>query len=391
MTQRGGKKLNTLTLYLITLGCIILSVVLFALLYNGSGAKLLTVSLDVSRDAADAEPDVSPSPTPDVVDIASMLTPEPTAAPAAVYRKGRFLPYKEDGLWGYKNIYGVVVIEPRFTAANEFEDDVAFAAQNGKYGLIERNGEFIVQPEWSDVGSFSDGYAAVMKDNRWGYIDASGNIVIDYRFYDAGEFGCGRAAVRTSGAWCYIDIQGNVAVAANWREAGKFSSDVAFVTSDEYEKDRYYIIDKVGEKIVTFGSSTKGTEYSEGFAVVIGESGYYYINSSAATAFKTVYERAKAFSDGLAAVRENGKWGYINERGAYVIEPGYDDADSFFEGYAAVYDSSAGLWGYINKTGGWLIEPKFDAAYAFSGGVALVSMDNATYILNSEGKTVLLY
>ena len=385
------KRLTILTLYLLVMGTVVVSVLLFCLLYGGTGAHTLNEPVSTENLDADEQPEETVQPAAALVEITPDITPEQTPKPAAVYRDGRFLAYLDNGLWGYKNMYGVTVIEPRFTAANEFEEDVAFAAQNGQYVLIGRNGEYIVMPSWDAVGAFSDGMAAVMVNNRWGYINTSGELVIDYRFYDAQEFGCGRAAVRTSGPWGYIDVQGNLAISAKWRAAGKFSGDVAFVTSDEYEKDRFYMIDKVGEKIVTFGSSEKGTVYSEGFAVIIAADRYYYINNTGASAFKQTFERARAFSDGLAAVRENSLWGFISDKGVYVIEPAYGDAGSFSEGYAAVQDKATGLWGYISTKGEWLIEPAYDSAGEFSGGVAVVETGGKYYILNAEGSTVVLY
>ena len=347
MPSPSNRPSSIIRLYICVILLIITGVVLFAFLYSGDGANALRDVSSAFEEALQAEKGL---------DILS--TPAPTPTPPPVSLLGRIIPYYENGLWGYKNTELQVVFPPRFEEAMEFENGVAFAKQNGLYGLLSVNDVWLAEPQWTQVLPFSEGCAAVEKDGMWGYIDTKGNLVIDYGFREAGSFHCGRAAARTGSAYGYIDVFGNIAVSARWRKAGDFSQDLAFAISDEYERDRAYIIDKVGEKVATLGTALRGAEFSEGFAVVVDHGKEYY---------------------------------FMNTLGSFEIPAQYAQAENFSEGFAAVLDRSIGKWTYINKKGEALIEADYDEAQPFIDGFALVSKGNEHYLLNQSGKAFLFY
>jgi len=378
--HKKRKSLPILFVYLIVIAILAFIVLLFSLLYRGGGAGQLTA----------VDPNAAYDPT-----LAVIAPPRPTPSPTpTASTEGRLFAYLDNGLWGYKNAKGQAVIAASFSSVLEFDGNIAFAAQSGRYGLINRKGVFVVEPQWQNVLPFSEGYAAVMKDSLWGYIDADGTVVIDYSFREAKSFHCGRAAVRNGSAYGYIDTQGTLAINENWRDAGDFSEDVAFAVSDEYSKDRQYIINKVGTKIATLTpSSLRGTVFSEGFAVIqdTAAGNCYFINSEGSSAFRTTYEDAQNFSGGLAAVKSGGKWGYINNKGVMVIDAKYCEALPFSGGFAAVCDTETNLWGYINTSGYQSIEPQYDEAKPFISGYAVVKMSNSYLIIDKYNSTVSLY
>ncbi len=374
------KNLPILFVYLIVIAILAFFVLLFSLLYRGSGAGLLSA--------------INPGAAYDET-LAVIAPPKPTPATTPVASaEGRLFPYLENGLWGFKNAKGQAVIAASFSSVLEFDGSIAFAAQNGRYGLINRKGVFVVEPQWQNVLPFSEGYAAVMKDSNWGYIDKDGTIVIDYSFREAKSFHCGRAAVRNGSAYGYIDTQGTLAISEQWRDAGDFSEDVAFAVSNEYSKDRQYIINKVGTKIATLTpSSLRGTVFSEGFAVIrdTAAGNCYFINSEGSSAFRTTFEDAQNFSGGLAAVKSDGKWGYINKKGVLVIYPEFGEAMPFSGGLAAVYDAETSLWGYIDTSGYPSIEPQYDEGQPFISGYAVVKMGSSYLVIDKHNNTISLY
>lgn len=102
-----------------------------------------------------------------------------------------------------------------FSDANEFDGEIAFAAQSSMWGLINRSGAWVVEPVWGSVRSFSEDKAAVESGDRWGYIDRTGKLIIDYAYREVGDFHCGRAMARSGSEYGFIDINGDIAVSQN--------------------------------------------------------------------------------------------------------------------------------------------------------------------------------
>jgi len=58
----------------------------------------------------------------------------------------------------------------KFDYIDKFEEGLAPARQNGKYGYIDISGQWIYSPQFEDARNFSEGLAAVKLNGKWGYI-----------------------------------------------------------------------------------------------------------------------------------------------------------------------------------------------------------------------------
>lgn len=368
----ASAKASILHLYGLVIGAILVCVILFSVLYGGGGAIVLLTEQEAKMQEA----------------LAALPTPSPTPEPSKVSTAGRLIPYLSNTLWGYKNTAGETAIPPGFSAAYEFEGEVAFAAQDGLYGLIDRNGLWLAEPAWSAFLPFSEGRAAVQSGEKWGFIDASGRVVIDYKFREVGSFSCGRAMARTGSSYGYIDPLGNLAISEKFRFAGPFSDDVAFAG----QSSDTYIINKAGEPQYTLDSGVSATGYSEGFALVRRGGSSYFITKYARQAFASdaLFEDALPFSGGYAAIRQEGLWGYINAKGETPIKPQFAGAAPFSGGMAAVQNEE-GLWAYINTGGSLKTDHIYTVAQPFLEGYALVKRGSDWLILSKSGEEALLY
>ncbi len=191
------------------------------------------------------------SEPPPTTDPGSMVA-EPVAGPPPT-------PFETDeGLSGYRDAEGEIVIPATYSIAMPFTGEVAavageagwvfidrtgkllahaFVFDNGAdefvedrariveaelYGFIASSGEIAVAPTWSFALPFSGGLAAVctgcvreadgehftMTGGTWGYVDPAGVVVIPARFEQAGPFVDGRAAVREGGRTFEIGTDG---------------------------------------------------------------------------------------------------------------------------------------------------------------------------------------
>ena len=376
MPQGTQSKASILHLYGLVIGAIVVCVILFSVLYGSGGASVLLAEQETARQA-----ELTALPTP---------TPTPTPAPSKVSTAGRLFPYLENGIWGYKNTAGEIAITASYSAAEEFVDEVAFAAQNGIYGLIDRNGIWLVEPVWSSFLPFSEGRAAVCSGEKWGFIDKTGALIIDYKFREVGSFSCGRAMARTGSNYGYIDPLGNMAVSEKFRSAGPFEDDIAFAS----QGSSTYIINKAGSPQFTLDSGLSVVGYSEGVALVKYKSAYYYITKYGRKAFGDTdtneYQDALMFAGGHAAVKLEGLWGFINSKGVASISPEFMAVDSFSDGMAAVQNES-GLWAYIDTSGSLKTDYSYSIVQPFVDDYAVVKRGQDWLILSKSGEEVPIY
>lgn len=102
-------------------------------------------------------------------------------------------------LYGYVDPDGNVVVEPTYSDAWGFSEDLAVARLPGSdsYGYIDRHGEWVIGPQFADARPFSEGVAAVLftSTQTWGYVDATGSELVPGRWDAAEQFNGGVARV----------------------------------------------------------------------------------------------------------------------------------------------------------------------------------------------------
>ncbi|MGX3065916.1 WG repeat-containing protein [Ursidibacter arcticus] len=130
--------------------------------------------------------------------------------------------FKENGLYGFVNREGYVVIKPQFAYAGRFSRgrSAVQSTTNNLWGFIDINGNYVVYPEHCSLGAFSekDGLAGVYKNGykvgdtcvggKWGFIDPSGNWVINPVLDHAERFINGKAKVTYKGTTGFINRNG---------------------------------------------------------------------------------------------------------------------------------------------------------------------------------------
>src|SRR5262245_60781506 len=62
---------------------------------------------------------------------------------------GRLLRIQIDGLWGYCDALGRVVIKPKFRWAQDFSDGMALVANDNKLAYIDRSGSVVIEPSFT--------------------------------------------------------------------------------------------------------------------------------------------------------------------------------------------------------------------------------------------------
>lgn len=209
-----------------------------------------------------------------------------------------------DGLYGFINADGELVVPCEWDAADRFESGFAAVQKNHKWGYIDKTGELVIPCEWDSHYTFSEDLLCVSKDGKMGYLDKTGRQVIPCEWDSASSFHQGLAAVYRDGKWGYIDKTGKLVIPCEWDLAGNFSDGLAKVS--------------------------QGIEY-------IGDSDVYgYIDTTGKLVIPCEWEDASNFSEGLAAVKGDHGWGYIDQSGRQVVPCEWFTASDYVNGLGVV-------------------------------------------------------
>lgn len=275
-----------------------------------------------------------------------------------------------NGLWGYIDNQGTLVIPGTFTNAEDFRGSYAIACQypegfvllegeeidplykldNGEYmkytgleGIIDASGKWVVDPEWFSIMSGDEG------PDFWG--------------------GCDEGVY-----WLY---RGN--------KNGFFDILSGFFSGAIYDD-------------VFFGLGETDTEL---IGVVMDGKAGFVRRSTGETVIPFRYAPSPgAYFCGdwcLVTSLENPEQKIIIDRQGRetpVPDQLMPSSDRFYDGLLLIRDRSTGLYGYLDTEGRITIEPQFTEAYTFSeeravvqtqdGNWALISRDGAFHYISSE-------
>lgn len=237
----------------------------------------------------------------------------------------------ENGLFGYKNSSGVIIIPAKYdAAANTFENNSAIVQYKGKYGIIGAAGEVLYDFVCDTLyKSDKNHYYAYTQDGKTGFIDNKFKKLSD-------------PFLRATFVYMY---DGYVVYQATGNKYGLASYDGKILSGPIWDYMR---------------------DFCEGLAAVGVNEDFYGINI---------------------------RWGYIDMKGNIVIPVIYNCINQasldFSEGLAGVYEGSDGY--YIDKSGKIAIELEADTyPYTnFSRNLAVVSKNMEKKYINKNGEVVI--
>jgi hypothetical protein len=224
--------------------------------------------------------------------------------------------FYKDGLYGYKDESGKVIIEPEFTWADNFSEGLAAVsitdpALGERFGFIDIMGDFVIDPVYQKAEAYIGGLAPVYKDWKAGYIDKKGNVVIPFLYSGAGCFHEGLAPVLDSKnmKWGFIDTKGKLVIPYSFTDCIGFREGLAAVAND----DEWGYIDRTGKVVLPYS-----------------------------------YDSATIFLHGTAYVSLSGSFYEINKAGEYIFL--YDNGDKYIGEQLDGYAHGVGVYTWANGT-----------------------------------------
>jgi len=243
------------------------------------------------------------------------------------------------------------IVEPQFEQVYDFSEGLAAVRVDGLWGFIDTGGNMVIEPqfEWINSLGFRGSVAVVrrLRDDNHFFIDRTGSeteyttnwneIIMRIGYYGLTPFYImGEAETEPDGSpdimWGFRDGAGNIVIEPQFRISHDFSEGLAGVTLDW---ETYGFIDTAGNMVI-----------------------------------EPQFEEVRLFSEGLAGFRFNQLWGFVDTTGNIVIEPQFESVGFFSDGLARA--SHGGREGFIDTSGNWVVEPQFLQVMPHYGGVAFV-------------------
>lgn len=125
---------------------------------------------------------------------------------------------------------------------DEFHEGLRPVLSDGLYGYQDRQGRVVITPQYEWVGDFGEGRAAVSLAGLSGLIDADGNRVIELIYDDLSWDGSRYAYIDMQGQCGVLDRMGEQVVAPEYDWVGEFSNGFAVVARE----GRYGFVDSTG-------------------------------------------------------------------------------------------------------------------------------------------------
>jgi hypothetical protein len=324
------------------------------------------------------------------VDRAGTLVVPPQFQRVTRFSEGRSAVQLEE-TWGYVNADGALVIPAAYEDATPFFGGIAFVRQGGRWGIIDRAGAVIAPPRFDSLGRWLAPESAadprpVFVDGGWRYVDRAGQLIGDTALEQAIPFRSGIANVKAGGRWGYMDRSGRMAVPAIYDMASPFEGDLGAVERD----GKWALIDRSGTVVSERWFDDLRRFGGEALAPVKVGRRWGYVNRAGRIVTEPAFSMAWAMSDGMGLIVRSGRVGFVDSSGAVAIEPRFENALRFSEGLSPARLRS-GLWtrwGYIDGTGAVAIEPRFGYAGYFRGGLAVVAEDGRLAYIDRTGAVV---
>lgn len=294
------------------------------------------------------------------------------------------IPYNEGGLWGYKDIHEITVIQPAYKNAEPFAGNLAKVFNGEYYGLIDIKGDSVldqkynkiilrediagyefhlrgkvgfisfdkrifIKPEFSYIGGISEGLIPAGKGNLYGFLNGIFQEVIPFQYHFVEKFRYGVARVK--------DSKGNVFLI---NRKGERIENPRYIYADKAILNSY-VEQKIGgaiqyEEALPNGVRVYQHSISPYFTAMIDDKNFLLAK---------FYDKIFALSDSFIAVevkqvdpfseKKVALYGVFDLNGDQVLPPIFEQIEYLGENCFKI--KIRGLWGVINTRLEVLLEP----------------------------------
>ncbi len=236
-----------------------------------------------------------------------------------------------------------------------FNNDIAPASINGKWGYINKKGDFIIKPKFDSANEFFNSFAKVMINDKAALIDIKGNYVISPKYDSIQATSNNLYMVKKGDKYGYINQEGKVIIPVKFESLGGF-----FISQNNME------VNTIAKYNSKWG--------------IIGKNGNFVIKPQ----FDSLIQiRPNQYKVGI-----NGLYGVIDNSGKYLLEPKYEEimASGYFNS-SNINVKSNGKWGYVDNNWKLVGTPNLDFPLEIRNGVYVKKVISTTP-LNANNKSL---
>jgi hypothetical protein len=334
---------------------------------------------------------------------------------------------KKSAKWGYVDVSGATIIDPRFDEAYPFSNGKAIALENGQYGIVDTKGKWLVGPRKGESMTEFHSNRLVCSDDRgkWGAIDGKGAVAVPFNNDIMTSFLAqwALAGTKTSTPDLYrvavLDTAGKVVVnfdntylTGKAMKAGKrvregyvsvlvegdFSASLVAAPETLDGKPLYYaLLDVKNRRVVNLKISSLAAEVTEGrFNMVIDGIAYSWSQPLPAeptpseAKFSYLTTAIYPFSGGIAAVHRDGKWAYVDKDGSVLSESNlsvtdYTNEKPLYMGGLVMFWKKNGEGIYVDLKGNQRVPLEFEELSPFQSGGAVVKYKGKYGLVQKDG------
>lgn len=331
----------------------------------------------------------------DVLDLPMTQQPDaPVIAP--VEQEDALYPVMaEDGLWGYIDGSGTMVISPVYEEARPFWGRAAWVKQNGLWGSIDAGGSFLVRPEYDEIVEY--------RDDESVFVAALDNVLsaasVSSSLYDVngtklfglsgqlGEMNDGLMSFsRQKGeqqAWGYINAHGEIIIEPQYAEVGEVSGNYALVRDFDGQTLLLNIHAKTGTPLE--GVDSLDAVGNRRVLMRQGEK-FGYLNVGGELIVDYIYDAAEPFRDGAALVAQQGLYGLLTADGAYALAPQFASGRYLGGGMYAMKLVEQPGWRIYNTLGESVLEDTVYDIGDWVDGLLACQTQSGTCFLNTSAE-----
>ncbi|ASS48370.1 MAG: hypothetical protein A3D31_08600 [Candidatus Fluviicola riflensis] len=294
---------------------------------------------------------------------------------------------EKNGKYGYVNKANELVIDFKYTGANDFEKGRAIVEQDEKFGIIDRSGALIFLPEFNDLGQFSEDLIYVQRDSLYGYFDQFGFQRIQPEYNEAYSFSGGKARVKVGELDAFINQYGAFIVPPLYEEVEFFNDSILTFVDGEFMG----LMDRKGKIIAPATYEAIGAASNER-GIFITDEMVGYFSGKGAEIIPPIYDlfpnilQQGAFVGNYAKVLKGDKFGLIDRAGKVIIPFQYTNMGDVGTLIAV---QKGGKWGYVDLTNKMLIQPTYEYAETFVDGLGIVELLTLQGAINAKGQVVI--